>query len=589
MEEMLAQNIVWQLRTLYESEDDPRIEADGLWCREEADAFSERYRMHMVELTPEELLEAIQRFERFNERAARLISYAYLNFATQTQASAASGLWQAAQEFQSAMHRDTLFFELEWTQMEDEHADAVLSHPSIEPYRHYLQSLRRYRPYLLSESEEKLLAEKEVSCSAPWCTLFDKVLSHQTFGERKRTESEVLSELYHSDRNVRQAAAADLTQGLQEILHILAHIFNSILLHKAVNDRIRGYPHWLKERNLGNEADDTMVDSLVSAASSRYDLVRRYYGLKRKLLGYETLYDYDRYAPLPAMAHTTIPWEDAKRTVLDAYGRFSPEMAGIARRFFDEGWIHAPIQAGKRSGAFAHPTVPGHHPYVLVNYAGNPRDVMTLAHELGHGIHQFLSSRQGYLNSRTPLTTAETASVFGEMLVFHHLLETLQDPRERIALLCSKLEDIFATVFRQIAMNRFEDAIHTRRRASGELDAAAFSALWMETQGAMFGDSVELLDHYRIWWSYIPHFLHVPGYVYAYAFGELLVLALYQQYREAGPSFVPRYLDLLASGGSDAPAALLRPLGVDLVDPHFWELGLHALESLVQQAEELVK
>jgi oligoendopeptidase F len=589
MEARLAEDVVWQLKTLYGSEEDPRIEADRLWCREEADAFSKRYRTHVAELTPEELLEAVQRFERFHERAARLNSYAYLNFATQTQVSAASGLWQAAQEFQSALHRDTLFFELEWTLLEDERAGSLSAHPTLASYRHYLESIRRYRPYLLSESEEKLLAEKEVTCSASWCTLFDKVLSHQTFGERKRTEPEVLSELYHSDRNVRKAAAADLSQGLREILHILTHIFNSILLDKAVNDRLRGYPHWLKERNLGNEADDAMVDSLVSAASSRYDLVRRYYGLKRKLLGYEKLYDYDRYAPIPAQSQTTIPWEEAKRTVLDAYARFSPEMAGIARRFFDDAWIHAPILPGKRSGAFAHPTVPGHHPYVLVNYAGNPRDVMTLAHELGHGIHQFLSNRQGYLNSRTPLTTAETASVFGEMLVFHHLLETLQDPRERLALLCSKLEDIFATVFRQIAMNRFEEGIHTRRRASGELDAEGFSDLWVETQGAMFGDSVELLDHYRIWWSYIPHFLHVPGYVYAYAFGELLVLALHQQYREAGQSFVPRYLELLASGGSKAPAELLRPLGVDLVDPHFWELGLNALENLVQQAEELVK
>jgi oligoendopeptidase F len=588
MRQDLAQLVTWNLEDLYLGENDPKLLEDLRWCREEADILAGLYRTRVAELTPEELMEAIQRYERLHERAARILSHGYLNFATQTQSSAASAVRQSAQEFQSALRRDTLFLELEWTQLHEDRAGTLLLETSLEHYRHYLLSLRRYRPYLLSESEERLLAEKEVVGFSSWCTLFDKVISHLTFGERKRTESEVLSDLHHPDRDVRKSAAAELSVGLHEVLHILTHIFNSILLDKAVNDRVRGYPHWLKERNLENEADDAMVDALVGAASSHYDLVQRYYRVKRTLLGHEALYDYDRYAPIPGLPQETIPWEEAKQTVLNAYEAFSPEMADIARMFFDKRWIHAPILPGKRSGAFAHPTVPDHHPYVLLNYAGKPRDVMTLAHELGHGIHQVLSNRQGYLNSRTPLTMAETASVFGEMLVFESLLERARDRGERTALLCGKIEDIFATVFRQVAMNRFEDAVHTRRRTHGELDSATFSRLWMETQGAMFGNSVELLDHYQIWWSYIPHFLHVPGYVYAYAFGELLVLALHQQYREVGAPFVLQYVELLASGGAKAPDDLLRPFGVDLADPQFWKRGLTALEHLVQQVEELV-
>jgi oligoendopeptidase F len=365
----------------------------------------------------------------------------------------------------------------------------------------------------------------------------------------------------------------------------LTHIFNTVLLDKSIDDRLRGYPHWLRSRNLGNEADDEMVSALVNAVSSKYDVVQRYYRLKREILGLDELFDYDRYAPVAEQTLKEISWDEAKRIVLDSYEAFSPEMASIASRFFDENWIHASVLPGKRSGAFAHPVAPSSHPYVLLNFTGNRRDVMTLAHELGHGVHQYLAGEQGLFNSDTPLTTAESASVFGEMLVFRNLLKNSSSSVERLGLLCSKIEDVFATVFRQVAMHRFEDAVHNARRTRGELDRDFICSAWMETQTEMFGDSVRLLEHYRTWWSYIPHFIHSPGYVYAYAFGELLVMALYKRYMHEGPDFVPRYIEFLKAGGKAEPKELLRPFGVDLADGGFWSGGIEIIEDLLTEAE----
>lgn len=586
MKSVIAEEVVWRLEDLYLGPDDAQIETDKSWCREQGERFALMYKGKVASLGPSELLAAIRQLEDFQERAQKLYSFAYLFFAVQTQNPRAGSLFQSMQEFYSLLHRDVLFFELEWTQLEDAQARQSMDHPDLAPYRHYLESVRRYKPHLLSEAEERVLAEKEPIGASAWNTLFDKVLSQLRFGERERTESEVLSDLYHANREVRQAAAGELTEGLSGVLHILTHIFNTILLDKAINDRMRKYPHWLRARNLGNEADDKMVEALIAAASSRYDLVQRYYSLKRRLLGYDELFDYDRYAPLPGLSENVFSWEESKKIVLAAYEDFSPRMAEIVRKFFDEEWIHAPVLPGKRSGAFAHPTVPRAHPYILLNYTGSHRDIMTMAHELGHGVHQYLARKQGLLNSDTPLTTAESASVFGEMLVFRYLLKQITTPRRRLALLCSKLEDIFATVFRQVSMNRFEDAVHNERRQKGELDADRISSLWMDTQSVMFGDSVRLLEHYRTWWSYIPHFVHSPGYVYAYAFGELLVLAFYRQYQERGSAFVPLYMELLEAGGKASPDALLRPFGVDLSDPDFWHQGLMVLEDLLVEAEK---
>jgi oligoendopeptidase F len=584
VENTLAQDVIWNLGDLYSGASDPQIEADIKWLREQVVSFS-TYRGKVAGLRPEDLLEAVVRLEEINERAQKLLAYAYLNFSTQTSNPAASALFQSRKELYSEIRRDTLFFELEWSKLENSRAEELASGPLLSKYHHYLISLRRYKPHLLSEPEERILAEKEPAGASAWGALFDKMLSQLRFGEKKRTESELLSDIYSPDREVRKRAAAELSDGLQSILPALTHIFNAILLDKSIDDRLRQYPHWLSSRNLSNEADDALVGALVNAVCSRYDLVERYYRLKRKLLGYDELFDYDRYAPvqLPAEAKTT--WDEAKEIVLASYGDFSPEMEKIALRFFKEGWIHAAVLPGKRSGAFAHPVVPSAHPYVFLNFTGSRRDVMTLAHELGHGIHQYLARGQGLFNSDTPLTTAESASVFGEMLVFRSVLKKTASPAERLGLLCSKIEDTFATVFRQVAMNRFEEAVHNARRTRGELDPDFISSTWIQTQTAMFGDSVRLLDHYRTWWSYIPHFVHSPGYVYAYAFGELLVMALYEQYLHEGPDFVPRYLAFLESGGKAKPEELLRPFGVDLADARFWDRGMKIIEMLVDEAE----
>ncbi|NIA03263.1 MAG: oligoendopeptidase F, partial [Nitrospirae bacterium] len=386
---------------------------------------------------------------------------------------------------------------------------------------------------------------------------------------------------------VRSIASDDFTAGLSSQLHILTHVFNTILADKMIKDRLRKFPNWISSMNLANEINEKTVQALVTAVTDRYDIPQRYYRLKKELMGVDELFDYDRYAPLPISSEKIIQWDEGKELVLRAYNDFSPEMKEITNKFFTEKWIHAPVMPGKRGGAFSDPVTPDIHPYILVNYTGNYRDVQTLAHELGHGVHQYLARQQGYLNSQTPLTMAETASVFGEMLVFRSLLERTESRDEKLALICNKLEGMFATVFRQVSMNRFEDAIHNTRRSSGELSPEQFSEHWIKTQHEMFGDSVTLTKNYSIWWSYIPHFLEAPGYVYAYAFGELLVLSLYKKYMEQGEDFVPKYMNLLASGGKDSPGDLLEDFAIRLDDPDFWSEGLDIMDEMLGQAEEL--
>jgi oligoendopeptidase F len=398
----------------------------------------------------------------------------------------------------------------------------------------------------------------------------------------------VLSRLYDPDRDVRRRAAQSVTAGLRDLGRTTTYIFNNILADKASDDRLRHYPAWISARNLANEVDDQVVDALVGAVTARYDIVARYYRLKRRLLGLDELFEYDRYAPLPA-ADRRYSWDETRHIVLNAYGNFHPRMAEVAGWFFERRWIDAAMRPGKIGGAFSAGTVPSAHPYVLVNYEARPRDVMTVAHELGHGVHQALSRQQGMLQMHTPLTTAETASVFGEMLVFQDMMAREGDSRVRLAMLTGKLEDSFATVFRQVSMNRFEDAIHTARRSEGELTTERYGELWLETQRAMFQGSVTLSQDYGLWWSYIPHFINTPGYVYAYSFGELLVLALYARYQQVGPAFAGAYLDMLGAGGSNWPHELVKPLGVDLRDLNFWTAGLQILDDMVGQAEKLAE
>ncbi|HMB45745.1 MAG TPA: M3 family oligoendopeptidase [Candidatus Methanoperedens sp.] len=585
-----SEDVIWDLTSLYKDIGDDNITKDIEYIKSKITTFSTKYRKKLNVISPGEFLDAIIALEEINQKTSRIGSFAYLNFTTQSNNAQAGAFLQRFEEISSQFQKELLFFELEWASLEDEAANPLLENLALGKYRHYLEKLRKYRPHQLIETEEKILAEISPVGAGNWNKLFEKVLSTIKFGEAGRTEEEVLSDLYDPDRMIRIKSAKEFTEGLESQKHILTHIFNTILADKMIMDRLRRFPDWVSSMNLDNEIDEKIVTALIEAVKNRYDIPQRYYRLKKELLGYDELFDYDRYCPLPFSPEKKITWDQGKEMVLKAYKDFSPEMMDIALKFFDGRWIHAPIMPGKRGGAFSDPVTPDVHPYVMINYSGINRDVQTLAHELGHGVHQYLAGKkQGYLNSRTPLIMAETASVFGEMLVFRSQLELAEGRNEKLSLLCNKLEEIFATVFRQIAMNRFEDDIHRERRKLGELSTDRFGELWIDTQKEMFGDSVTLTRDYSRWWSYVTHFLEAPGYVYAYAFGELLVLSLYKMFMEEGKSFVPRYLNLLASGGNGSPAQLLADFGVRLDDPGFWNEGLDIIDKMLKEAEGLAE
>lgn len=583
-----ADTVRWDLSDLYQGLDDPALKSDFDWAQAQVRCFESDYRLDLGTLNPAQLLAAVEALEGIQSRLARLGAYYYLNYSTHTDDPRYSAALQAYQEQATAITQHLIFFQLAWTQLPDANAEALLADPLLRPYRHFLNSLRRYRPHQLSEAEEKILADKQLSGRGLWERLFEETLTDLRFevDGQSLTEQETLALLASPQRDRRRAAADALGVGLQSRLRTLTTCFNAMLTDKSIDDRLRHYPHWLCERNLANEASDAMVNALVEACQRRYGLVARYYRLKAKLLGLPQLEDYDRYAPIPGAEHK-YSWDECREIVLRAFTRFSPDMGAIASQFFERRWIDAAVVAGKSGGAYAHPVTPDAHPYVFVNFSGNSRDVMTVAHELGHGVHQYLARAQGFFNADTPLTTAETASVFGEMLVFEDLMRETEDPRRRLGLLCGKLEDCFATVFRQIAMNRFEDAMHQARRTEGELSAERLSTLWIQTQQPMFEDAVHLREGYHIWWSYIPHFISSPGYVYAYAFGELLTLALIQRYKQEGAAFVPQYLAMLKAGGGDTPEAVVALAGVRLDQAGFWEQGLDYLEGMVREAEAL--
>jgi oligoendopeptidase F len=490
------------------------------------------------------------------------------------------------QERGTAISTKLIFFELEWAAVDDERAEALLADGRLAFCAHHLRSARRYRPHLLSEPEERVDTEKTQTGGSAWARLFGELISAIEVPLPKGTVrlEEGLSLLSHPDRATRAEAAAAVTKGLEPGLRTRAFVFNTLLLDKSIDDRLRAYPTWISSRNLSNEASDASVDALVEAVMKRYDIPQRWYAMKARILGVERLADYDRMASI-ATSEEPFGWASAKDLVLESYGSFSGELADVARRFFEESWIDAPVRPAKRPGAFCAYTVPSHHPYVLLNWTGKRRDVLTLAHELGHGLHAYLARPQGIFHMGTPLTLAETASVFGETVTFGRLLDATTDPAERLALLAESIEGAIATVFRQTAMNRFEDAIHTHRRARGELSVTDFGDHWAETQRAMLGDAVEVTEDYRSWWSYIPHFVNTPGYVYAYAYGQLLALSVYKRYETQGATFVPRYLELLSAGGSLPPQELGRLVDCDLADPGFWDGGLAIIEGQLEAAE----
>lgn len=585
-----AEEILWDLGDLYSAGDDPRLGKDLSESKQRAESFASSYRSRIATLDAPALAQLLQEYEQILELSGKAGTFAYLHWSTNTEDPSRGALLQRLQEHSSRLQQQLLFFELEWAHVEEKRALEVMADPALAHFRFWLTLARRYRPYLRSEAEEKILAEKAVTGRNAWVRFFEEIHSgaRYTLDGEELPQQSILTKLYDSDRIQRKRAAEAFTAGLQNMRRVNTYVFNNLLADKASDDRLRSYSTWISARNLANQIDDATVEALVQAVTGRYGIVVRYYNLKKKLLGLDELFDYDRYAPLPS-ANRRYQWQEAKQMVLEAYSGFHPEMGKIAESFFTKNWIDAAVRPGKRGGAYSHGAVPSVHPYIFMNFEGTPRHVMTLAHEMGHGVHQYLSRQQGILLADTPLTTAETASVFGEMLVFQKLMAAEKDPQLRLSMLVQKIEDTFATVFRQTAMNRFEEAIHTARRSEGELTTDRFNELWMTTQKAMFEASVTLTDEYSIWWSYVPHFIHSPGYVYAYAFGELLVLALYARYQESGSSFSSAYLDLLAAGGSNWPEELVRPLGVDLNDPTFWDKGLGMIEEFVKQAEAMAE
>ncbi len=553
-----------------------------------ADAFAAAHAGKVAELDGPGLVAAMRELESLQDVLGRAGSYAMLHFAGNTADPPRGALLQKVQEGGTGIETALLFFELEWAGLDDARADELLAADGLDFARYHLRTARRYRPHLLSEPEEKILAEKALSGRNAWTRLFEEQASAITVQLEDGAEPEsleiALSRLFEPDREARRHAAERVSEALQPGLRTRAYVFNTLLADKMVDDRLRHYPHWLAARNLANEASDESVQALIEAVRARYELPRRWYRLKAQLLGVDRLADYDRMAAV-TQEDERVEWPQAKSMVLESYGAFSDELGALAQRFFDESWIDAPVRPNKRGGAFCAYTVPSAHPYVLLNYTYKRRDVLTLAHELGHGVHAALGASQGVFHMATPLTMAETASVFGETLVFGRLLEQASTPESRLSLLAESIEGSIATVFRQVAMNRFEHLVHTERREAGELAPERFGELWLESQSELLGDAVELTDGYRSWWSYVPHFIGTPGYVYAYAYGQLLALAVYGRYEEEGPGFVPAYLELLSAGGSRSPEELGEIVGVDLADPGFWERGLDIVDRQLDAAE----
>ena len=582
----------WDLDPLVDGDGEAAVERLLDEAGERAEAFAASHEGRVADCDGQTLIAAMTELGAISELVGKVGSYAALRFSTDTANPANGALLQRVQEKATAIQTKLLFFDLEWAALPDERAEELLATGGLDICRHHQRSERRYTPHLLSQPEELVLTEKSVTGKSAWARLFSELTSAievdmpaggDNAGDRVALDV-ALSQLQSPDREVRRTTAEAVTGALEPGLRTRAYLFNTLLHDKAVDDRLRSYPNWLAARNLSNEASDESVAALVEAVRRRYDLPQRWYRLKAELLGIDRLADYDRMAAVTD-EDESFTWREARELVLDCYGSFSPDLGNLVGRFFDERWIDAPVRPGKRGGAFCAYTVPSVHPYVMLNYTAKRRDVLTLAHELGHGVHAALAQRQGVFHQSTGLTLAETASVFGEEIVFGRLLEQTDAPSSRLALLASSIEDSIATVFRQVAMNRFEDSVHTARRGEGELSVERIGELWAGSQTEMLGDSVEVTDGYRTWWSYVPHFISTPGYVYAYAYGQLLALSVYQRYVEEGPDFVPSYLELLSAGGSMPPEELGKIVGVDLTDPAFWDNGLVLVERQLEAAE----
>ena len=582
----------WNLEDLYPSMDSKAFKSDLAKAESESKSFNAAYRGKLEALAKKNsgsgLLEALQRYEALEELLGRIMSYAGLVYSGDTTDPARMKFYGDTQEKITAASSDLLFFELELNRLDDALA-AKLAAGALKHYRPWLEDIRKGKPYQLDDKLEQLFHEKSITGFGAWNRLFDETIASLRFtvdGETLAIEP-VLNLMQDPHEKTREKAAIAFGAGLKENLRTFSLVANTLAKDKEISDRWRGFRDVADARHLANRVEREVVDALVAAVRAAYPrLSHRYYKLKAKWFGKTALKHWDRNAPLPHVPPKVYLWDDARDTVLDAYDAFSPKMAGIAKRFFDERWIDAPVRPGKQPGAFAHPTVPSAHPYVLLNYQGKPRDVMTLAHELGHGVHQVLAGPNGALMAPTPLTLAETASVFGEMLTFRALLLNTTNAAQRRAMLAAKVEDMLNTVVRQIAFYSFERKLHLERR-NGELTADQICALWINEQEESLGQAIELGADYETYWAYIPHFVHSPFYVYAYAFGDCLVNSLYGVYQGARDGFAERYLAMLSAGGTKHHSELLAPFGLDARDPAFWQIGLKMIEGMIIDLEGL--
>jgi oligoendopeptidase F len=579
----------WDLDDLYPGRDSPELARDLAELARQAKAFRERYEGRLAGLSGGELGAAVVEYENLQEVAGRIISYAELTRAGNFADPEIARFFQTTHERINAISTELLFFTLELNRIDDTQLEAAMRDPALGHYRPWIEDVRKEKPYQLEDRVEELFHEKSVTGYSAWNRLFDETIASLRFKVAGKTLAieQTLNLLQDVDGKKRRAAAEALAKTFRDNLRPFTLITNTLAKDKEISDRWHGFKDVADRMHLSNRVEPEVVEALVSAVRAAYPkLSHRYYALKAKWFGKKRLPHWDRNAPLPKIAQRTIPWGDARATVLTAYGAFSPKMADVADQFFTKRWIDAPVRPGKQPGAFSASTVPSVHPYVLLNYMGKPRDVMTLAHELGHGVHQVLAAPNGPLMAQTPLTLAETASVFGEMLTFRKLLAETKDRKQRKAMLAAKVEDMINTVVRQIAFYSFERKVHGERRA-GELTADRLCELWMSVQGESLGPAIELKPGYETFWVYIPHFVHSPFYVYAYAFGDCLVNSLYAVYEKSSSGFAERYLEMLAAGGTKHHAELLAPFGLDARDPKFWDGGLSVIAGLIDELEAL--
>ena len=583
----------WQLSDLYQSMESPQYQSDVDSLMGDVTAFETRYETSLSTLadqTPDELAQAIESYEMIEERMGRIMSYAALVYTGETTNPEKAKFFGDAQESVTTAGTHLLFFSLELNRIDDDVLEKALqASKRLAHFRPWLEDLRKEKPYQLEDSLEKLFHEKSSSGRSAWNRLFDETMASLRFNidGNELTAEPVFNLLQNSDRAKREQAALEIGKVMSEHGRTFTLITNALAKDKEISDRWRGFGDVAESRHLANRIEPEVVNALVDAVEKSFSSIsHRYYTLKAKWLGFERLKQWDRNAPLSLDGEKIYSWQDAKNIVLEAYTGFSPKMADIANKFFANNWIDAAVRPGKSPGAFSHPTVPGAHPYVMMNYQGTPRDVMTLAHELGHGVHQVLAAEQGLLMSQTPLTLAETASVFGEMLTFKSLLDSSENPFERKIMLTRKVEDMINTVIRQIAFYLFEREVHEKRR-EGELTTEHLGGIWIEVQKRSLGPAFDLDENYRSYWSYIPHFIHSPFYVYAYAFGDCLVNSLYAVYQNSEDGFQQRYFEMLKAGGSKHHSELLKPFGLDARDPGFWYKGLSVIEGLIDEIEKI--